>query len=298
MEWHDRKDAILRRTAQHPVLRLGEGDEAEVYALDQDRIIRFFKRHVDPTYIAKRGAFYAGLDASTVAFAIPSIIEHGIDGDVCYSIERRIPGSSLVDLLARLKGEAREDALTAYAGAVTAIRRIGYNGHVGYGEVMADPPIRSDTWKTCVLTKAETCLRESRIRLRDGIVEPERALRILERMLAYHGPVERHLVHGDFYSANVIVEAEGTVTGVIDFGPLTLVGDWRLDAASALLYLTGMDGITEEDKKVVHSCLTAIGLREQDVALYRLFYAFLFLDTKKAALLDWCRGTIETACSA
>ena len=116
MAWHDRKEAILRRTAQHPVVRLGEGDEAEVYALDQDRIIRFFKRHVDPTYIAKRATFYAGLDASILPFAIPSIIEHGIDDEVAYSIEQRIPGSSLADLLPRLEGSARR-------GRVHGLRR-------------------------------------------------------------------------------------------------------------------------------------------------------------------------------
>jgi len=71
---------------------------------------------------------------------------------------------------------------------------------------------------------------------------------LLERMLASCGVVRPELVHGNYCPANLMVGADGLVTGLIDFGPLTVMGDWRMDAAGAVLYLTGMAGVTPEDK--------------------------------------------------
>ena len=52
---------------------------------------------------------------------------------------------------------------------------------------------------------------------------------------------ERVLVHGDFYPQNVMVDDGGRVTGVIDFGGNTLLGDQRMDVASAVILRRNLD---------------------------------------------------------
>lgn len=119
---------------------------------------------------------------------------------------------------------------------------------------------------------------------------------LLERMLASCGVVRPELVHGNYCPANLMVGADGLVTGLIDFGPLTVMGDWRMDAAGAVLYLTGMAGVTPEDKRVVLDHLMERGLSRDALEPCRLFYAFRFLDTSKAGLLRWRVDTIRSAC--
>jgi Phosphotransferase enzyme family len=78
------------------------------------------------------------------------------------------------------------------------------------------------------------------------------------------------LVHGDYFPENVIVADDGRVCGVIDFGALTLIGDADLDLACAVLNLTGMVGVTPEDRRVALKRAEALGLEGHPGPLWPL----------------------------
>lgn len=295
MAWAATVETILRQHAATGADRLGEGAEATVYALGPDRILRVLKEPADPGLANRRRAFYAALDPARVAFRLPTILTQGECDGVPYSVERRIAGSSLADALPALEGPARQRALAAYAETAASIRTLGY-AQDGFGEVLAASPIRSATWAGFILSRASERLAANHCRIAGQVRQADHALGRLERMLAPLGATGPELVHGDYYPANFMVGADGRVTGLIDFGPLTVMGDGRMDAAGALLYLTGLSGITPGDKQVVLARLTEGGLGEDDLALYRLFLAFRFLDTPKEGLLRWCVETIRAAC--
>lgn len=117
----------------------------------------------------------------------------------------------------------------------------------------------------------------------------------MERLPAKRPIAEPRLVHGDDDPANVMVDMQGCVVGVVDFSGLTLSGDPRLDAAASVLHLTGLDGSAASDQQLVLAHLRDRGLTDDDLALYRLFYAFRVLDTPRAGLLRWCLDTIRAA---
>ena len=295
MDWQETKASILhQRSPGGDVEKLGEGDEAEVYGAGPEHVIRISKEPTDRIFVRRRREFYASLERTKVSFELPFIVEQNEFDGVCYSVERRIAGSSLADVLLRLDGPARRRALLAYAETAVAIRQIGHPGS-GFGELVADPGIHSPTWEDFVLRRASLCLSTSHGRLSGHVHRPDRALACLGDMLVRRPPVQPDLVHGDYYPANVLIGEDQRITGVIDFGRLTLKGDACMDAAGAVLYLTGMAGVTTLDKEVVFSCLQSYGLTEEDVALYRLFYAFRFLETTRTGLLRWCIDTIRRA---
>jgi Ser/Thr protein kinase RdoA (MazF antagonist) len=68
------------------------------------------------------------------------------------------------------------------------------------------------------------------------------------------------LVHGDYFPENVMVADDGRICGVIDFGALTLIGDADVDLACAVLNLTGMAGVTPEDRRIALKRAEALGL--------------------------------------
>ena len=275
--------------------RLGEGEEAEVYALGPDRVLRVQKEPADRALACRRLAFYAALDRAQVAFEVPSIFEVGETDGVCWSVERRIAGSCLADALHHLEGQPRLRALLSYADTAAEVRRLGY-AQAGYGEVLAASAIRSDTWAGFVLERAGACLETSRHRLSGLADQPDRALDRLGRLLAASGDRRPELAHGDFYPANVLVREDGSVSGLIDFGPLTVMGDAAMDLAGAVLYLTGMAGITAQDRQTVLARAREHGLDDGDLAVCRLFLAFRFLDTSRDGLFRWCVDAIRLAC--
>lgn len=291
----DGSSAILARHAIGPGDLLGRGHEAEVYRLGPDRVLKVFGAHVNPLTVESRRAFCAGLDASRVGFAVPQILEASRERGTHYAIERRIPGSSLSEALPLLVGVARRDALLAYAEASTRVAEIGVPPG-RFGEIVAVPPLLADSWADFVVARAEAELRRNADRLAAAVERPGRALARLEAWLAHRPAAEPRLVHGDYYPPNVMVDA-GRVTAVIDFGALALRGDPRLDPACALLFLTGLDGITPEDRAAVALHLRGRGLcDDEDLRLYALFYAFRFLDTSREGLFRWCVRTIQAAC--
>lgn len=286
---------ILRRFSLSADSKLGEGDEAEVYALGADRVVKLFKPTVDPLGLDRRLAFYASLDASTVPFAVPRIIELNEEGGCRYTIEVRIPGRSLIDTLPHLDEARRSYAIMAYADAATEIGRIGCP-RPGFGDMVSVPPLVAPSWSEFIVARAKADLNQNRGRINLAIDQPERAIDRLEQLSSGRLDVEPGLVLGDYHPANVMVDDRGHVTGVVDFSGLTLFGDPRLDMAASVLNLNGLDGVTALDREAVLGRLRKAGLHEDDLELYRLYSAFRFLDTPRDGLFHWCLATIRAAC--
>jgi hypothetical protein len=294
MAWRETVDEILRQHASAAADRLGSGDEAEVYALGPERVIRLYKELPDCDLAKRRRDFYATLDSTRVAFRVPVVLDDGERDGVYYTVEQRIAGVSLADALPRLKGTARQLALRGYAETALAVRRLGCPQE-GFGEILAPSPIRTETWPDFILSRASKCLEAQHHSVVARMGGADRALRQLEGLLAQCPCSRPQLVHGDYYLANVMINSDGQVTGLIDFGALTVMGDPRMDAAGAVLYLAEMDGVTTEDKRIVLDCVQEHGINEAVLALYRTFYAFRFLATDREPVLRWCIETLQWA---
>ncbi len=295
MGWLDAKTSLLRQHSLHDAHKLGDGEEAEVYALGPDRVLRLCRENASRGYINRRRAFYASLDRTQVPFEVPTLLEEGEHDGVHYVIEGRLAGISLAAALLVLEGSARHCALTHYAETAAQVSKLLYQQNE-FGEVLTDTPLRAETWSEFVLCRAEASLAASHTQLIGEVDHPERALAELERRLTRADRVRPVLVHGDYHPGNVMVGEDGQITGMLDFGWLTLMGDAEMDRASAVLYLTGMAGVSMDDKQFVLRCLQQQGFSESSLALYRLFFAFRFLDTTRAGLFRWCIETIRSCC--
>jgi len=275
---------------------LGSGQEADIYGLDDQRVLRVYRRPMDAAHLTRMAGFYGDIERGAAAFATPSVLDWGVRDVVSFSVERRIGGVSLAGALGRLEGEFRLRALRSDVEAAAAIAGLGHPQRA-FGEVLTEPPIRAGAWAGFILARAGAELERHRGLLDGRVDQPDRALEALGAMLAAQGAVEPRLVHGDFYPENVLVGESGEVTGVIDFGGLTLIGDAQLDLACAVFFLTGMASVTADDRKFVLDHALGLGLNPRSLALYRLYYAFRFLGAPREndGLLRWCAATIEAA---
>jgi aminoglycoside phosphotransferase (APT) family kinase protein len=260
---------------------LGAGGESRVYALSDDLVLRVYRGHAGRT-IPERKALLAALPRDAVPFALPDIVGEGAVAGAAYTIERRLPGRSLDAALERLRSDTRADAWRNYLDAAEAIARLAIEGD-WFGETTGwgGTPLRAHTWVGFLLAGIDRSLREMRDVLSRDVPHFDAALdRIRRRVIALGEPAKCVLVHGDFYPQNVMVDEAGCVTGVIDFGGNTLLGDQRMDLASAAMFVA-IDEVPHADGHdaafVMDEACRRYGAGFADIVeAYRGYYAIHF----------------------
>ena len=100
--------------------------------LDARRVLRVLRRPRDVAALERQRVFLAEIDGR-LPFATPAIEAIGPGG--AWTIERRLPGTSLLVMLRRLGGSERRAALRSYAELVDAIG----DDHVSGPALWPDP---------------------------------------------------------------------------------------------------------------------------------------------------------------
>ena len=283
-------DRIPERFRTDVVRRIGHGGEATVYELTAGRALRVY--HGEPHGAGEIAAFYRAIAQGKTSFALPQILEQGEDDGMRYSLDRLIPGRPLHDLMPLLAGDERARALASYTDAAFEIASLPLLRDE-FGEFLRDDDsIRAPTWSEYLLARMHRSLQASPwlqvdVPALDGVVgELETRIRALS-------PARKALVHGDYFPGNVLMSDDLTVSGVIDFGPLTVIGDPWLDLASAVIFLEVVrPGYTPADTEVVCERLVArAGAEIEDaITLYRGWYAIRFSPYRDddPDLYAWC----------
>lgn len=278
---HKDLDGVLEKFSIGDELLLGAGAESRVYALSNDLVLRVYRGAAGRT-IRERKALLTALPRDAVSFALPEIVGEGSAGGTAYTVERRLPGRSLDAALADLRDDARANAWRNYLDAASAIARLTIEGDE-FGETTGwgGTPLRERTWTGYLLASIDRSLRERGDILSRDVPGLETVLdRVRQRVVRLGEPAERKLVHGDFYPQNVMVDDGGRVTAVIDFGGNTLLGDQRMDLASAAIF-AAIPEVPEADETdaafVMKEACRRYGAGFPDVVeAYRGYYAIHF----------------------
>lgn len=288
-------DRVPSRFRADVVRRIGHGGEATVYELTGGRVLRVY--HAAPHGAGRIAAFYREISAAKPSFALPEIIEQGEADGVHYSLDRLIPGRPLHDLMRELSGADRERALASYADAVFEIASLPC-AQPGYGEFLRDAgSIVAESWPAYLVARMGRSLAQAPW-LRDDVPRLDRAVAALRARIDALPPAPRVLVHGDYFPGNVLIGEDLRVSGVIDFGPLTVMGDQWLDLASAVMFLeVSRPGYTPADTGFVLRRIDAragAGVRDA-IALYRAWYAIRFSPYRDDAanLYRWCVTSLK-----
>jgi aminoglycoside phosphotransferase (APT) family kinase protein len=277
------------------VRRIGHGGEATVYELTGGRVLRVF--HGAPHGAPQIAEFYRRISNGSTSFALPEILDQGEADGVFYSLDRLIPGRALHDLLRTLTGAERARALSSYADAVHEIARLPLVREP-YGEFLRDDDsITAVTWNGYLQARMERSLAESSAWLPKDVAELPRVVDALSARIASLVPDRKALVHGDYFPGNVLIGDDMAVSGVIDFGPLTVIGDPWLDLASALMFLEVVQpGYLTEDSDLVRDRLVdrvGDGIIDRTTT-YAGWYASRFSPYRDDPnLYRWCVETLK-----
>ena len=266
---------------------LGSGGESWVYRLDDKRILRIAKGDASKRwYLETSKKFYDSLPK--MDFAVPTIFsieEH--DGSIV-STENRIAGKPLSKILPNLSREDKQKALANYLAAVETLKKVIYPD-LPYGEILTKVPVTSPTWSGFLAAHVSKAVRENDLKTDvpnlNGVAADTLAL--IEKL---PNPT-KSLVHGDYFPENMMVDDELNVTGIIDFSPMTVVGDPLMDVAGGLLFLEVTEGYTPDNSEILREIIVKKygAAIDETIKLYRLYYSFYFSGAKDDKnLYRWC----------
>lgn len=261
---------------------IGAGAEATVYPLDDARVVCVYK-YADRSLLADLDLmkdFYGSLDRSKVSFDVPEILSIDASHGLITSVDRRLHGRDLNSVYEALSDPERKKSLLGYIAAAQQIRNLRMPFPY-FGEVLAGNPIREATWPAFLARKMQVALGQGQARFSSDLPEVDVVVNFMNNKLAIFDDVtEASLVHGDYFMPNVLVE-NGEVTAVLDFNNgLTVAGDFRMDLASAIIFLDyEAPGSRQADKELLMDTIISEhgeGIRNV-IQFYELYYSLIFV---------------------
>ena len=205
--------------------RLAQGEESQVFGFrhgGDDLVLR-----VNPEGEGFHKDRFAHQKFATASLPTPEVLDIGtLDDGHAWCLSRLVPGITLQEMTP----DALASVLAPTTQVLNAIAASDLEGTAGYGPFDANGRGRYDTWRAFVLDAPDPA--GSAWRAAADVVDLERIHGYIDeiRRLAAFCPEDRHLVHGDFGSNNVL--SDGTViTGVIDWSE-AMFGDSLYDIAN------------------------------------------------------------------
>ncbi len=261
---------------------LGQGMTSAVYALDAARALKLYFGPLDADYQAELQHFYTTLNGYDLPYPVPRIDEFGQREGVGYVIERRLPGAELAQSFAALSQRQRQASLRSFLDALLPLHAIMLPDQP-YGEVLGQRwRVQAQSWRGFLAARIHTTLLTS---YTDLVADVPMIDRLLERYWGQIARLEepaRQLIHGDYFFGNVLADVEGRLTAVIDFSPLTMIGDPGMDLAGALYFGDAFDYWRAEDREFLRGEIAARYGEAvfERIDLYLIYYCLRFSDCK------------------
>lgn len=264
-------EGVLRHEGLDDPAFLGAGEDAWAFALSDTEAIRIFP-HASRSFVSQLVQLYERLQGHSFSFQCPRIHEVRVHEGIVYTIEARLPGRPMGEFCRGVDGDARRRVLRNYLNALRELTEVEIcDRDFGGLSVSAVWPT-ARTWKGFLRRGLEASCRQIGSRLTEEVSDLRRIVSRLEVLIEERMDRGRKsLVHGDAYPGNVLVDDDGEVATILDFGRYSLVGDPRLDVAIAI-ELTEMGGsFTPEDT----AYLRGLTDEEPAAAAYRAWTAIV-----------------------
>ena len=241
---HDTRRPILQLYGVPSADLIRKGMEAEVYAMDSDRVLKLYFNTTSLAELAVLRDFYASLDASTISYALPFIEKVAVEGETSISIERRLPGEPMGVLLPTLSSVNVERMMQVYLEAVLELRQVRIPQNFTRYKLFDQPGLssRSDgDWHLFLNRLLEYKLVQVRGYLEKDVHDLAQKLQRLSAVLDAPYTGEFSLVHGDFFPGNLHLDGVGKPVALLDFGLWTMYGDAHFDLATAWVFFDMYD---------------------------------------------------------
>lgn len=269
---------VLRRSGWAPGEVLGTGMEGTVVELSPDAVAKIWhgRSREDLNELA---AFGAALSSAALPFETPRVmdllVDDGPDGGLVVTIEHRVPGKPLRPDRTPAPPVASADAARLVGDALAGLAAAAITpGLAALPILPGDRPFEwPGSFPASLANLVDRRFQAFPDLLRRDIDEIDTLVAALLARLRGLPEDAVGLIHGYLIPANVFVQ-EKRVTGVLDFGFMSTIGDPQFDAAMAasIFDMYGPNARASEDM-LTDTFLARFGHDRQTYDLYRAAYA-------------------------
>ncbi len=276
---------------------LGSGGESEVFAIDEQRVLRLYRRPHDPSdrTVGQIRQLLSSWEGVSIGLDVPKIIHVGERDGRFYTVDRRFSGRCLSPWLAQAQPGERREALGNYLDATEQLRHLP-SPIPGFARLVGQQAPQQFSSLGQLLHN----MLEGPVRISRGQVERDLP-NVAQTWSRLHADltdrmVAPALVHGDVCPANTYIDRRSdrwVVSGIGDFSPHTVNGDPMMDIAGAVIFVE-LEPYPEAAADAAWLEALAVSRGDRDVShwidVYRRFYGFYFSDSFRfdPVLYAWC----------
>jgi thiamine kinase-like enzyme len=276
---------------------LGSGMEAEVYTYEKDKVLKLYNdmSDVNKQNILKK--FYSKIDSSYLSYELPYVYDIFEDNGILVTIEKKIQGNNMQSLFSEMNFNEQNKMMETYLNANLELKSIKVKSNME-GFILFNnnqiPLLKVNNWYS--LLKEMIICKQKELGpyfKRDVWDYNSKVNQILEFLsLGYEG--EYSLIHGDFYPGNLLIDNSGKVTGLIDFGLMTMYGDNLFDIAMGWVCFDMYDELKANIyERYLNIIISTLGdnVRKR-LYLYVLVYSFIsanfYSENCEDGHYQWC----------
>jgi thiamine kinase-like enzyme len=223
---------------------IGWGTEAQVYSYHDCKVLKIYNNISDFNKQNILRKFYETINSRDVSYELPRIYDIIDEAGTVVTIEKRIEGNNLQKLLHQFNNEQLNSLFKTYLAASLELQKVKANSAFAGCSLFNDyyvTPSEPKDWHS-FLKQFLTCRQQG---LGDyfarDVLSYSSKLELLLDILSSKYEGEYSLIHGDFYPGNLLVNEEGKITGLIDFGIMTMYGDYLFDIATSWAFFDMYD---------------------------------------------------------
>jgi fructosamine-3-kinase len=291
------KQVILQRYGLSPNELIRKGMEAEVYAIGTDAVLKLYIGTTNLAYLTTLQNFYASFNQSAISYSLPYIQTVASEGDICISTERQLPGIPMSAILPTLTNRQMDSMMQAYLAAALELTNVQIPSDFDRYKLFDADGIsrrRNGDWHQFLTRYLTQKLTQVTYYLNKDVLNFAVKVKQLYTILAQPYTGNYHLVHGDFFPGNILIDKMCRVTALLDFGMLTMYGDSLFDIATGWVFFDMYDELKVNIReRYLSMTLETLGRCVRgNLYRYVLLYSILSANTYSSKCADghyqWC----------
>jgi len=296
------KQIILQRYGLSPNELIRKGMEAEVYAIGTDAVLKLYIGTTNLAYLTTLQNFYASFNQSAISYSLPYIQTVASEGDICISTERQLPGTPMSAILPMLTNKQMDSMMQAYLAAALELTNVQIPSDFDRYKLFDADGISRRTngdWHQFLTRYLTQKLTQVTYYLNKDVRNFAVKVKQLYTILAQPYTSNYHLVHGDFFPGNILIDKMCHVTALLDFGLLTMYGDSLFDIATGWVFFDMYDELKVNIReRYLSMTLETLGRRVRgNLYRYVLLYSVLSANTYSSKCTDghyqWCVANLN-----
>ena len=281
---------------------MGQGMEAQVFALDENHILKIYHRAPPLAHLQTLQKFYEQLDSQNLPYALPQIKEIGTENGQLYVIEKRLKGRNLEQVSREVDPSGLEQILERYMHALYAFSKITLKTPVTQYKLFDEEGISLVTagdWHAFLKRYIAQRLGQTPC-LSGDVTNLDEKLARLFQILSQPYTGKLSVIHGDFFPGNLLVDESLTVTSLFDFGVFTMFGDHLFDVATGCVFFDMYDQLGQNIRKRLFALAAQIygphltGVLHRYVLIFSLISANFYAPDCSDGHYQWCVANLNT----